>query len=79
MTGQNKPLGWYCVSNDGRATLCMDEQDARDTVAQSLAAWPASIPHRAMQLCEYTPHQNGFEQNETTNHSSTSHVAHSGF
>ena len=35
----------------------MDEQDARDTVAQSLAAWPASIPHRAMQLCEYTPHQ----------------------
>ena len=28
MTGQNNPLGWYCVSNDGRATLCMAMQSA---------------------------------------------------
>ena len=57
MTGKNKPIGWYVVSNDGMTTLCANEQDALDRASYADIAWESDAPHRAMQLCEYTPHQ----------------------
>ena len=55
MTGQNKPIGWYVVSNDGMTTFCADEKEARRHAADLLVIWPNFSPYRAVQLCEYTP------------------------
>ena len=44
------PERWYCVGNDGRATLCTGEADARDEVTRQDAEYPRTAPHRAMVL-----------------------------
>ena len=41
---------WYCVANDGAATLCVDEADARESAAEADIAFPRMAPHRAVQL-----------------------------
>lgn len=46
------PARWYCVSRDGVATLCVDEEDARANARHCDRAWPASGPHRAAQLAD---------------------------
>ena len=43
---------WYCVSREGMATLCVDEEDARANAAHCDQAWRAGGPHRAVQLLE---------------------------
>ena len=43
---------WYMVTKDGAATLCVDEQDARDEAARADQEWPRNAPHRAVQLVE---------------------------
>ena len=43
---------WYCVSRDGRATLCVDEEDARANAAHCDQAWRAGSPHRAVRLVD---------------------------
>jgi predicted DCC family thiol-disulfide oxidoreductase YuxK len=43
---------WYCVSKDGRATLCADEADAIAEVARDTADWPLHAPYRAVQLAD---------------------------
>ena len=43
---------WYMVTKDGAATLCVDEQDARDEAARRDQEWPRNAPHRAVQLVE---------------------------
>ena len=54
--GSSERLGvsarWYCVSRDGRATLCTCEQDAKENVASQNIDWPHSAPHRAVQLVD---------------------------
>ena len=50
---QPKPLGWYCVSADGMATLCVDGDNARKVAKEADFLWPRHGPHKAMQLCEY--------------------------
>lgn len=45
------PVGrWYFVTNDGAATLCVDEADARESAAEADIAFPRMAPHRAVQL-----------------------------
>ena len=41
---------WYCVSKDGAATLCVDEEDARKTAADADLDYPRNAPHTATQL-----------------------------
>ena len=41
---------WYFVANDGAATLCVDEDDARESAAEADIAFPRMAPHRAVQL-----------------------------
>ena len=41
---------WYCVANDGAATLCVDEADARESASEADIAFPRMAPHRAVQL-----------------------------
>ena len=41
---------WYFVTNDGAATLCVDEADARESAAKADIAFPRMAPHRAVQL-----------------------------
>ena len=41
---------WYFVANDGAATLCVDEADARESAAEADIAFPRMAPHRAVQL-----------------------------
>lgn len=43
---------WYCVSREGMATLCVDEEDARANAASSDQAWRAGSPHRAARLVD---------------------------
>lgn len=43
---------WYCVSREGMATLCVDEEDARANAAHCDQAWRAGGPHRAVVLVE---------------------------
>ena len=43
---------WYCVSKDGRATLCTDEDDAIAEVARDTVDWPLHAPYRAVQLVD---------------------------
>lgn len=40
------PERWYCVSRDGLATLCRDEDDARMLAAQCDTDYPRQAPHR---------------------------------
>lgn len=53
------PARWYCVSNDGRATLCTCERDALENAARRDALenaasqnvdLPRSAPHRAVMM-----------------------------
>ena len=48
---------WYCVANDGAATLCVDEADARESAAEADIAFPRMAPHRAVQLVPAEPTQ----------------------
>ena len=41
---------WYFVTNDGAATLCVDEADARESAAEADIAFPRMAPHHVMQL-----------------------------
>jgi len=43
---------WYMVTKDGAATLCVDEQDARDEAARADQEWLRHAPHRAVQLVD---------------------------
>ena len=44
------PERWYMVSADGLATLCLDEQNARDEAAKADTYYPRRAPHRAVLL-----------------------------
>ena len=46
---------WYFIDKTGVATLCTDEDDAKQGAKQAEKAWPRFAPYRAVQLCEYTP------------------------
>ena len=50
-------IGWYCVSRDGMATLCADQDDAQRTADSGDRDWPNSAPHRAVMLFEHPPAQ----------------------
>lgn len=43
---------WYCVSKDGRATLCTDKADAIAEVMRDTANWPLHAPYRAVQMVD---------------------------
>ena len=43
---------WYCLSREGMATLCVDEEDARANAAHCDQAWRAGGPHRAVRLVD---------------------------
>lgn len=43
---------WYCISADGMATLCADEEDAKEVAAESWALYPNNGPYRATQMVE---------------------------
>lgn len=46
---------WYCLSVDGMATLCSDEDDARQTARDADLSYPRQSPHQAVQLAPVTP------------------------
>ncbi len=50
---------WYFVANDGAATLCADEADARESAADADIAFPRMAPHRAVQLVPAEPTDHG--------------------
>jgi hypothetical protein len=55
MTDERKAedvVRWYCVSREGMATLCVDEEDARRNAAVSKEAFPFHAPYRAAQLVD---------------------------
>ena len=41
---------WYFVANDGAATLCVDETDARESASDADIAFPRMAPHHVTQL-----------------------------
>ena len=41
---------WYFVADNGAATLCVDEADARESASEADIAFPRRAPHRAVQL-----------------------------
>ena len=43
---------WYCLSREGMATLCVDEEDAQANARHCDLAWPKGAPHRAVQLVD---------------------------
>jgi len=43
---------WYCVSREGMATLCKDQEDAQANAEHCDKSWPAGGPHRAVQLLD---------------------------
>lgn len=49
------PTGWYALSADGMATLCVDRDDAEKTAADSEKKWPNCGPYRAVQLYTAPP------------------------
>lgn len=49
------PTGWYALSADGMATLCVDRDDAEKTAADSEKEWPNCGPFRAVQLYTAPP------------------------
>ena len=44
---------WYCIDNIGMATLCADEEDAKQNAKLAEREWPLHAPYKAVQLCEY--------------------------
>lgn len=50
MSGQTLQWQWYCISADGLATLCADEDDAKQNAKVADMEWPRNAPHRAVQL-----------------------------
>jgi len=53
--GPNAPAAvrWYCVRQDGLATLCSGgERDALATAEQCAVSWPSHGPYRAVQLVD---------------------------
>ena len=44
------PESWYCVSKDGRATLCTEEADAIAEARLQDDDYPNAAPHRALVL-----------------------------
>ncbi len=46
---------WYCVSREGKATLCVDEEDAQKNAKHRDQAWLAGGPYRAVQLVDAAP------------------------
>ncbi len=49
-TPNDLPARWYCVTNYGAATLCVDEDDARKVAAETDEMYPRNGPHVAVQL-----------------------------
>ena len=49
------PTGWYALSADGMATLCVDRDDAEKEAANSEKKWPHLGPYRAVQLYTAPP------------------------
>ena len=43
---------WYCLSRDGLATLCADEEDAKEVAAESLVLYPHNGPYRVAQMVD---------------------------
>jgi hypothetical protein len=43
---------WYCLSREGMATLCTDEEDAKEVAAESFVLYPQSGPYRAVQMVD---------------------------
>jgi len=43
---------WYCLSREGMATLCTDEEDAKEVAAESWVAWPQNGPYRVAQMVD---------------------------
>lgn len=43
---------WYCIAADGMATLCADEDDAKQNAKMADMDWPRSGPHKAVQLVD---------------------------
>ena len=41
---------WYFVANDGAATLCVDDADARESASEADIAFPRMAPHQVTQL-----------------------------
>lgn len=41
---------WYTVANDGRATLCANEQEAVESCPKLDVYWPHRAPHKALLL-----------------------------
>lgn len=48
---------WYCIDKNGMATLCADEDDAKQNAKLADQNWPNNAPYRAVQLCAYTTPQ----------------------
>lgn len=42
------PARWYCVSRDGLATLCLNEANAREMVAECAREYTRQAPYRAV-------------------------------
>ena len=43
---------WYCLSREGMATLCTDEEDAKEVAAESFVLYPQNGPYRAVQMVD---------------------------
>ena len=43
---------WYCLSADGMATLCNNEEDAKEVAAESWVLYPQNTPYRAAQMVD---------------------------
>ena len=56
--GSNDGLGvsdgarWYCVSRDGLAMLCLNEQNAQAMAAQNGTEFPNQAPYKAVALVD---------------------------
>ena len=43
---------WYCLSREGMATLCTDEENAKEVAAESFVLYPQNGPYRAVQMVD---------------------------
>ena len=43
---------WYCVSREGIATLCVDEEDAQIEATNAQQNYPLNGPYRAVQMVD---------------------------
>jgi hypothetical protein len=48
----NAEARWYCMSREGMATLCTDEEDAKEVAAESFVLYPQNGPYRAVQMVD---------------------------